>query len=227
MTFGKKIYDFYSKLNAPVDHPDGIDVLLPFLQEETKNVNEVFYDRFYDDNNSRIFLIGINPGRFGAGITGIPFTDPVNLEKTLGISNSFDKKHELSSRFIYSIIDRMDGPDVFFQNFYFTAVSPVGFISEGRNINYYDKKELLTDVWESFYVDNLKIQIKAGANTECAYSLGAGMNIKYLEYLNDKFDLFQKVESLPHPRWIMQYRYKHQQEFIERYASILQKHISR
>ena len=50
----------------------------------------------------RHLLLGINPGRFGGGVTGIPFTDPIRLQNVCGIENNFEKKQELSSVFIYA-----------------------------------------------------------------------------------------------------------------------------
>lgn len=225
MTFGKKIVDFYTSLEIPSRIPAGIEVMLPFRQDETLRINKEFYKIFYNDNRPRIFLIGINPGRFGAGLTGIPFTDPVSLEKELGINNSFDKKHELSSRFIYSVISRMGGAGIFYGHFYFTAVSPLGFVSNGRNINYYDTAELMSKEWEDFYLESLRTQINAGADTRIAYSLGTGKNIKYLHYLNDRYKLFNRIIPLPHPRWIMQYRYKRREQFADEYSSNLNIHL--
>jgi hypothetical protein len=40
-----------------------------------------FYQKYYADNKKRSLIIGINPGRFGAGVTGIPFTDPIRLKR--------------------------------------------------------------------------------------------------------------------------------------------------
>ena len=92
--------------------------MLPFTNAEVKKINKEFYRKYYGDNLKRVFLIGINPGRFGGGVTGIPFTDPVNLQEILGIKNSFIKKNELSSQFIYSVIKKVGGPDLFFGSFY-------------------------------------------------------------------------------------------------------------
>ncbi|MCK5703784.1 MAG: DUF4918 family protein, partial [Cyclobacteriaceae bacterium] len=52
-----------------------------------------------------------------------------------------------------------------------------------------------------------------------AFSMGKGQNFKYLKYLNKKYQLFDKVEPLPHPRWVMQYRLKRKAEFIHEYIS--------
>jgi len=40
-----------------------------------------FYTKFYSDCKPRQLVLGINPGRFGAGATGIPFTDTRRLNE--------------------------------------------------------------------------------------------------------------------------------------------------
>ena len=224
MSFGIDILNFYKSLSfddqsIPVD----IDVMNPFSDTSVLNINEEFYEKYYNDNNKRIFLIGINPGRLGGGVTGIPFTDPINLENVLGIKNSLTKKHELSSRFIYDVIHASGGASHFFSQYYLTAISPLGFTKEGKNINYYDHKELMAQN-ESRFVKWLKAQIRIGGNPEIAYSLGRGKNFDYLKYLNSKYKLFQKVDKLPHPRWVMQYRFPKRGEFVSFYTRTLALH---
>ncbi len=68
---------YKSKINCP----RGVEVLNPYLDDEVMKLCKIFYDKYYNDDRGRVFIVGINPGRFGAGITGIPFTDPVVLEK--------------------------------------------------------------------------------------------------------------------------------------------------
>ena len=92
-----------------------------------------FYNRFYNDTNKRIYLIGINPGRFGGGTTGIAFTDPINLQVKCEIENKFAKKQELSSDFIYKLIDEFGGVENFFSKFYLTALYPLALIKDGKN----------------------------------------------------------------------------------------------
>jgi len=75
------------------------------------------------------------------GITGIPFTDPVKLE-VLGIANDFQKKRELSSDFVYQMITAFGGANKFYQTFYISAISPLGFTKDEKNLNYYDVKRL-------------------------------------------------------------------------------------
>lgn len=219
MTFANKVIDFYKNIESPVNLPEGVEVLQPFGEDEVNNIVKAFYSKYYQDNNPRTFLIGINPGRFGGGATGIPFTDPIRLKEVIGIDNSFDQKAELSSKFIYQMIDRVGGPEPFYNNFYFTSVSPLGFVKDGKNLNYYDIKEL-QQVLEQYIVNHLKKQIAFGSRP-IAYSLGKGQNIKYLKWLNKKYELFEDIRPLPHPRWVMQYRLKRLDEFIEEYFDAL------
>jgi hypothetical protein len=38
--------------------------------------------------------------------------------------------------------------------------------------------------------------------------MGQGKNFEYLTMLNTEMRLFKKIVALPHPRWVMQYRRK-------------------
>ena len=66
--------------------PKSIQILDPYSNKESVRVTKLFYKKFFNDHNKRILLFGINPGRLGGGLTGIPFTDPYHLEKSCGIS---------------------------------------------------------------------------------------------------------------------------------------------
>ena len=201
--------------------PEGVEILYPHLDAGAWKAMSRFYHTFYNDTSNRVFIIGINPGRFGAGTTGIPFTDPIRLQDELGIGHEFDLKPELSSRFIYHMIEVYGGVKKFYNHCYFTSVSPFGFTRAGRNLNYYDLKEL-QDNWELYMVSALKAQIAIGACPQ-ALSLGQGKNHQYLRYLNSKYHLFKEIHPLPHPRWIMQYRLKKIDYFTELYCKSLKK----
>lgn len=215
MDLAEKIITYYKKIAPPEGLPKGVGVLHPFNEPDVQRIVETFYSKYYGDNNPRTFLIGINPGRFGGGATGIPFTDPIRLQEILNISNDFEQKAELSSKFIYKMIEAVGGPEVFYSNFYFTSVSPLGFVKDGKNLNYYDIKQLQEGL-ENYIVENLRQQISFGARP-IAFSLGKGTNIKYLKWLNKKYELFEDIKPLPHPRWVMQYRLKRLGEFIGQY----------
>lgn len=226
MLQSKKILTFYNNLDIPKGLPDGVGVLNPFTDKKVQEFNRLFYNKYYNDNYNRTYLIGINPGRLGAGVTGIPFTDPIRLQEVLRIRNDLDKKPELSSKYIYDVIDNIGGPNLFFRSFYFTSVSPIGFVKDGKNLNYYDQKDLQEQL-EPFIVKSMHEQINSiDTNREVAFSLGQGKNFNYLEKLNKKHGFFNRIEPLPHPRWVMQYRLKRKMEFIDLYIKKLSSYLN-
>jgi len=215
MTVAEQILEFYNNLNLPSNIGE-VQVMNPYEDEQALNLTQQFYQKYYSDAKKRKLILGINPGRFGGGITGIPFTDPIMLEEKCQISNDLDKRHELSSRFVYTMIEELGGPKEFYSNCYIGAVSPLGFTFEGKNINYYDDTELQSYL-ESFIVEALKKQLEICGGPAEIFSMGRGKNLKYLEQLNKRYKLFDLVTPLPHPRWVMQYRLKRINEFIGEY----------
>jgi hypothetical protein len=215
-----RILQFYQSLSIEGDLPEGVDVMNPYSDDIAMGLCRHFYQKYYGDNRTRTGIFGINPGRFGGGVTGIPFTDPIRLEKDCGIRNDLEKKLELSATFIYEMINAYGGPSLFYGNYFIGAVSPLGFTAEGRNLNYYDDRKL-NDLLEPFIIQNLQIQIEIGLTTKACICLGEGKNFKYLSKLNDKHHFFEEIIPLPHPRFIMQYRRKRLSEFIDRYLETL------
>jgi hypothetical protein len=223
MSFGQKVLEFYKSLDiSNNDFPDDIEVMVPMKDDRIQKLNTLFYNKYYNDNDKRIFLIGINPGRFGGGVTGIPFTDPIHLQEVLQIKNTLPKRHEMSSKFVYQVVKKMGGPDIFFKKCYLTAVSPLGFLLNDKNINYYDSKKLLMK-FEDLFIHWIKQQISFGANTDIAFSLGRGKNYDYLKNLNAQYHFFKQVIALPHPRWVMQYRFPERDKFVDLYLKFLNK----
>ena len=220
MTFAQQVLDFKFSLKPDWNLPDGFELLYPFDQTETQRVARTFYEQYYGDEQPRIFLFSINPGRRGSGITGCAFTDPYHLENNCGIANNFPKRKELSSEFIYLMIDAMGGPQAFYQSFYFISVCPLGFVKDGKNINYYDDKNLQTAV-EMPILENIKTQKNFGTSSKVAVCIGQGKNLKYLKAQNDKHQFFDQILVVPHPRWVMQYRRKKLDHFIDQYKQVL------
>ncbi|HYK77832.1 MAG TPA: uracil-DNA glycosylase family protein, partial [Daejeonella sp.] len=132
-TFADQAIEFYSTISINIPLPEGVEIMHPHLRPDVASVFETFFQKFYNDNQPRTFIIGINPGRFGGGITGIPFTDPIKLKNYCGIDHPFENKTELSADFIYQVIDLYGGPEKFYRQFYFTALSPLGFTYKGVN----------------------------------------------------------------------------------------------
>ena len=189
----------------------------PYTQSHVREICSQFFDNYFSDNNKRILILGINPGRFGAGVTGITFTDPVRLESECGIQNNFRKRPEVSSVFIYDMIRSYGGPKEFYSKFILSAISPLGFTKAQKNINYYDTTELALTL-NDFIIRTLKQQISIAGFSEKVVCLGEGKNYKYLDRLNNENHLFNEIITLPHPRWIMQYNYKERENFIKEYV---------
>lgn len=210
------ILSFFESLELNARLPSGVQVLNPYKAGATKAVCSRFYGKYYSDTNPRIMIVGINPGRLGGGLTGIPFTDPIRLEKECGIENSFDKKPELSSEFIYKMIGAFGGPQKFYHRFYFTSVCPLGFTKEGKNINYYDIPALQKAVLP-FILECIQRQLQWNFKPDKILCLGEGDNYKFLSRLNDEHNFFQEIIPLPHPRFIMQYKRKSVDEYVDAY----------
>ncbi len=219
-TFGTSTINFFLNLKPDFHLPAAFQLLLPFENNMAKEVTEKFYRKFYSDRNKRTFIIGINPGRFGAGTTGISFTDPIKLEDECRINNSFQKKAELSSTFIYNVIKEYGGVESFYSKFFLTSVCPIGFIKNGKNINYYDDKILL-QTSRNFIVKSIKAQIEFGAGNKAAICLGEGKNYQYLKKLNEEMKFFKEIIPIAHPRYIMQYKRKKTEEYYTKYLKLL------
>ncbi len=220
MTFAQQVLHFNLHLPANLDVPDGVEVLFPYAEPETIRAMTAFYEKYYADQELRIFIFGINPGRFGAGVTGVPFTDPLRLETECNIVNSFAKKPELSSVFVYQFIHAYGGLEKFYNEFYITSLSPLGFTKNGVNMNYYDDRKLQEAV-EPFIVKSIRRQQRFGTSRKVALCMGQGQNAKYFQKINEQHGFFEEIIALPHPRWVMQYRRKRVEEFVEVYLKAL------
>lgn len=210
MNFGEKVVHFLNTTELNIQLPSGISVMNPVKENASiLNVIEQFYIRYYNDNNLRTMIVGINPGRLGAGSTGIPFTDTKRLEEVCGIRISDLKTHEPSSVFVYALIDRMGGPKSFYKQFYITSMSPFGFLQKNQkgnqvNCNYYDYPELVQCLWP-FMEYCMQTQLEFGIEREKCFVLGK-KNAVYVEKINQKLSLFKEIIVLEHPRYIMQYK---------------------
>jgi hypothetical protein len=115
--------------------------------------------------------LGINPGRFGAGVTGVNFTAPNQLKEFCGIDHEFKKQSELSAEFIYEMIGAYGGTEKFYSNFFIGSVCPLGFIKQGKNINYYDDRKLLETV-EPFIIKNLNQLLDFNVDVKNCFAIG-------------------------------------------------------
>ena len=211
----KSIVNFYRSLDPP-SLPKGIEILFPQQTKEVMKVVETFFTKFYNDTKPRHLIFGINPGRFGAGTTGINFTAPKQLKEFCGIDHCFKSQTELSAEFIYESIQAFGGVEKFYKNYFITSVSPLGFIKGGLNINYYDDKDLQQAV-TPFIINNIQKQIALGFRTDFCICIGGDKNLKFFSALNNEYKFFNEIVPLPHPRFIMQYRRKQKEKYIQQY----------
>lgn len=220
MTFvSEKIIDFYKSLEPP-PLPKGIEILFPQKNKEVIKLVEMFFNKFYNDKKRRHLIFGINPGRFGAGTTGINFTAPKQLKEYCGIDHPFRSQTELSAEFIYDFINAYGGVRKFYRDYFITSVSPLGFIKAGVNLNYYDDKRL-QETLVPFITSSIQRQISLGFATDYCICIGGDKNLKFFSSLNRKHNFFEKIIPLPHPRFIMQYRRKQKEKYIDQYLSAL------
>ena len=214
-----KIIEFYDGLEK-LSTPGNISVLDPYTEPEIKNLYKKFYKKYFNDSKRRILIFGINPGRFGGGITGIPFTDSFNLKNRCQIDSNIPVNKELSSKFVYEMIEEYGGVRAFYKNFFISSICPYGFTKDGKNLNYYDDKELFSG-WKQHIVNWIRFQLDYIGNNKCCIIIGKGKNQKFFELLNKEYKFFNEIISLPHPRWILQYRLKEKELFINSYIETL------
>jgi hypothetical protein len=225
MTFADKIIQFNGHLSYNHSLPMGFEVVNPFvLNPETLQISEAFYHKYYNDHQSRKLILGINPGRNGAGVTGIPFTDTKRLESECGIIMKSVYSHEVSSVFVYDMINAYGGPVQFYKNYFITSAFPLAIVQKNNknewvNANYYDDNSLF-DYVKPFMITSLKTQIDFGLDVNEIYVLGK-KNAQFISKLNKEASLFDRLTILEHPRYIQQYKTKQKQIYREKYLSIL------
>ncbi|GEM69607.1 DUF4918 domain-containing protein [Sphingobacterium mizutaii NBRC 14946 = DSM 11724] len=221
MNFADKVIDFNQRLQYTGKLPEGFFVMNPFMDNpETLAVMRKFYNQYYADNNPRKFLIGINPSRHGAGVTGVPFTDTKRLESACGIKMTSARTHEISSVFMYDMIEEFGGAAEFYREFYINSPFPLAIIREVKpgqflNANYYDDPKLFLAV-KDFMIESLKNHIELGLDQDEVFILGK-KNAQFIQKLNQEANLFKKLTVLEHPRFIQQYKSKEKQLYIDKY----------
>lgn len=224
-TFSTRVNNFNREINFETPLPDHIGVMNPFKNEAVFETASAFYNKYYNDNNRRKLILGINPGRLGSGTTGVPFTDPKRLISECGIPYKGQLLHEPSSVFIYEMINAFGGPELFYSKFYISSVCPLGFVEKNSigkeiNYNYFDSKGLLQAL-QPYIEWNIQQQINMGCDTDVCYCLGLSKNYKFLLDLNKRKKYFDKIIPLQHPRFVMQYKSKEKEKYIAQYLELL------
>lgn len=209
---------------ADVKLPEGVGLLDPFNgpnATEVRRIVTAFHRKYYSDEEPRTLMLGINPGRLGAGSTGLSFTDTKRCESDLGIPVNGLRTHEPSSDFFYRMVRAAGGADAFYRRVYVHAICPLGFVKGGVNLNYYDDKALEQAVTP--FVENwLRTLVQCGMRADTVLIIGTGKNAAYFNKLNEQLQLFHKIIALEHPRYVMQYKAQSLDLYIDKYLAALE-----
>lgn len=223
-TFATKAMRYHRGLRLRAKLAQGVSIMDPFRAGRALDLSDAFLRKYFDDRDGRILIFGINPGRFGAGLTGVAFTDPIRLQEDCGIRNDLPKKPEPSATFIYGMIKSFGGPTEFYSKFYLGATCPLGFVHGDKNYNFYDDPGTMSAV-TPFIIAATRAQIGFGARTDVAFILGTGKLRKFWERLNAEHRFFKRLVFLEHPRFINQYRRKRMGEYVRKYVKALRSEL--
>lgn len=227
-TFADQVVHFNKNLEYTGNIPEGFQVLNPYLDHpETMEVMQKFYQKYYNDSYKRKFIIGINPSRHGAGVTGVPFTDTKRLESVCGITMKSAHTYEISSVFMYDMIEAYGGAEEFYKEFYINSPFPLAIVRKAKtgwlNANYYDDKKLFEDV-KDFMIESLQKHISLNLDTSEVFILGK-KNADFISKLNKEAKLFDRMTVLEHPRYIQQYKLKEKEMYIDKYILALKNEV--
>lgn len=224
-TFAEKVISFNRNLQYSGNLPEDFQVMNPYLDNpETIEVMQRFYHKYYNDTLRRKFIVGINPSRHGAGVTGVPFTDTKRLESVCSIPMQSAHTHEISSVFMYDMIEAFGGAEDFYKQFYINSPFPLAIVRKAQggnwlNANYYDDRKLFESV-KDFMISSLQKHISLGLATSEVFILGK-KNADFIAKLNKENKMFDKLTVLEHPRYIQQYKSKEKQLYIDKYILAL------
>ncbi|MGA0559850.1 uracil-DNA glycosylase family protein [Larkinella sp. VNQ87] len=142
-----------------------------------------------------------------------------SLSFVFDIDNELPPTPELSSRFIYQIVEAFGGAEAFYARFFLTSLYPLALIKGGKNYNFYDDKTTTEALWPAI-VASVREQLTFGCNRNVVVCLGR-KNEAFLQRLNQQHGFFGRVATLDHPRYILQYRSRDIDSYVDRYVRTL------
>ena len=99
--FADHLLRFLTTFPLPAALPADARAVSPFREPGVQHLLRRFAQKFYADNEPRVAVLGINPGRLGMGRTGVAFTDPTALTEFCGIRHDLPRlRPELSTQFV-------------------------------------------------------------------------------------------------------------------------------
>ena len=221
-TFAQYVERFLTQVSIPDILPSGIEVLQPYGDPEVRRVLHEMCVKYYSSSSRRIGVWGINPGRFGAGLTGLSFTDPWAVQHDLAITTTLSGRREMSAEFISMVIAAYGGPTTFYRDVYMSALSPLGFIRDGVNINFYDDpalEKMMTPNIIRWMNDVFEHRVRR----DVSLLLGSGKLRTFMERSVREAVGVSEVIYLDHPRYIMQYRRRDVVQYVQLYVDTIRK----
>ena len=220
--FSDQLSRFLTDFPLPPALPGQVAACRPFGEPAVHNLLQAFARKYYlDAAPPRVALLGINPGRLGMGRTGVAFTDPVALREICGIANDLPRgRPELSTQFVYRVVEALGGPAEFYRHFFISSTYPLVLLNKGLNYNYYDSPALIKTLWPDLRRSLRQQVADFGLRRDVAVSLGK-RNGEFLRKLNDELGLFERIVVLDHPRYLMQYRRRDLDANVARYVEAL------
>lgn len=212
-------YNFYANLMSNLEVRDVLGKeKITILDGFNKNIELVhrYYQKFYSTEAKRIVLCGINPGKNGAGKTGIPFLDFRAVSQLLSDIGQDDR--EQSAQFILSIINEI-GIDSFYRNVYMTNISWFGFTKDGNNQNFYDLPSPLPTTFTDSFIEEMDIvqpKVIVPLSKEVEQTLKQMIKSGGLGY--------PLAERLPHPYYcsIGKRAIKYRQIYVKKITSLIE-----
>lgn len=171
---------------------------------------DAFWQKYYGDAVPRIMICGINPGRLGAGKTGIPFLDYESLSQLIPGVERMDS--EKSAGFFFRVVESF-GAESFFKTFYVTNFSSVGYLRDANNFNYHDLPQPALEIVEQNFLEEIRL-----VEPTHVISLGRKVHGSVLRLLPPGIDCSLR---LPHPSWIATYRSYEMDHWVSRYRDAL------
>ena len=177
---------FEARLNS-----SGIDILTGF--RANKATVAKFYHHYVFPHQPKGALCGINPGRLGAGKSGVPFVDRAFLSELLGENVGDDV--ERSARFFRDVVKHF-GAKKFYSAIHVTNISAYGFKKGRRNLNYYDLDHDIVDVILKGFAGEMEL-MNIREIVPCSQQVHATLtNLQARGLLQAKID-----PPLKHPNW--------------------------
>jgi hypothetical protein len=214
-TFGSRVMEFYESLERFRWATPEVALLSPIADDQRRQAMAAFCSAYYNDDQSRVFWLGINPSRVRPTSTGVPYTDGFALLEKCGIVNDFSKSRELTADFFYQFIDAYGGAKPFYARHYAGAAYPLSILKKDKYCNYYDK-DLPEEVMASI-PGQIRRQAEIG-HRGVLVIIGSGENSKVLNALNDELGIFSHVLVVEHPRYILQYKSAVLQDFLAKFV---------